>query len=376
MKVLVAPDSFKGSLDASGVAKAIFKGLVEKGIPQADILIQPLADGGEGTAQIVGESMGMERMEMDALDPIGRPCHTAWYCDWVKNLAIMDMASASGLGLLSAAERDPLKANTLGTGNMLSTALDLGIRHIWLGLGGSATCDMALGALTSLGFQLLDEHGGVLSPFPVLFSRIKEISRSQSMMHAQITYLYDVDVPLLGTQGSIARYAPQKGASEEQQALLEKGFRNVCQVLESMARDVGHHPGDGAAGGMGFGLRTLLGAEGKPGFYSVAEALGLEQLIAQSDWVIGGEGRIDAQTLDGKVVHGLADMCRAHQKPLLLVAGSVKDGRAVLNSLGARHIHSMTEMGISFEKSMAAPQTALKRAGHSFANYIIQNHDN
>jgi glycerate kinase len=368
MKVLIAPDSFKGSLDAPGVAAAIKQGLVEGGLSPANIVTQPLADGGEGTAHTLGMALHMDYLEVEVSDPLGRPLRSGWYFHEEKSLAVMDMASASGLSLLAAAERNPLFASTYGTGQMMAHAMEKGARHLWIGLGGSATCDMGLGALTRLGLQMHDEQGIMLGHRPEDFLKAHRIMAMNKPAGIDITYLYDVDVPLLGPNNCLDRYAPQKGANQGDIDLLTKGFRQVSQCLKQMDRDVAHHPG-------GFGLRNLLGAQGKPGFKVVAGALRLEQSLAACNWVIGGEGQIDSQTLDGKVVHGLAALCQAHGKPLLLVCGSILNAHLVRENLSARYIHSIIESGISVEQSMADPETALREAGRAMAKYITENHD-
>jgi glycerate kinase len=329
MKILVAPDKFKGSLSAADAAGAIAGGF-QRAWPEAEISRAPIADGGEGFAEALCAALNGVWVETRALDPIGREV-SARYA-WVERekLAIIDMGEASGLWRLQPAERAPLRANTYGTGQLLRHATERGARKILVGLGGSATSDGGIGMAAALGYEFLTSDGDDLEPIPGNFLALIRIEHEGAIELPEIVAACDVQNPLLGPRGTAHVFSPQKGASPQDIVALEEGLLNLADIVASdLGSDFRDTPGAGAAGGLAFGLLSFCRARICSGFDLIAQSLQLEALIAASDLVITGEGRIDGQTLEGKGPAGVAALARKHGKPVLAFAGSIAESTAV-----------------------------------------------
>jgi glycerate kinase len=329
MRILVAPDKFKGSLSAAAAAAAIAEGL-RRGWPGAEISCAPIADGGEGFAEALCSALDGKWVETPALDPIGREV-SARYA-WVERekLAIIDMSEASGLWRLKPEERAPLRANTCGTGQLLRHATERGARKILVGLGGSATTDGGIGMAAALGYNFLTSDGDDLDPRPGHLLALIRIETEGAIELPEIVAACDVQNPLLGPRGAAQVFSPQKGANAKDIVALEEGLLNLADVVASdLGCDFRDTPGAGAAGGIAFGLLSFCGAEICSGFDLVAETLRLEERIAASDLVITGEGRLDGQTLEGKGPAGVAALARKHGKRVLAFAGSIAENPAV-----------------------------------------------
>jgi glycerate kinase len=324
MRVLVAPDKFKGSLSAHEAADAIAAGLGR--FPDISIDSCPVADGGEGFADALASRF--DRIE-GIRDPLGRAITAR--CGWLDaETAVIEMSEASGLHRLAPAERDPWHASTFGTGQLILHAASHGAERVLVGLGGSATNDAGTGVAAALGWQFLTSDGEPMDPAPANFLAIERIEPPETNQPLpRVVAACDVRNPLLGPEGSSRVYARQKGADDRMIEYLEMALEHLAElVADQLGIDHRLVPGVGAAGGLGYGLATFCEAQLRPGFPLVAAALRLEERIASSDLVITGEGRLDAQTLYGKAPVEVARLAKKHGKPVALVCGQCEPGAA------------------------------------------------
>ena len=329
MKILVAPDKFKGSLSAVAVVAAITRGWSAV-FPNDTLEAAPIADGGEGFAEALCLALGGEWVRRTARDPIGREVEARYA--WVEKdrLAVIEMSEASGLWRLKKDELAPLRANTFGTGQLMRDAVERGAKTILVGLGGSATTDGGTGMAAALGCKFLASDGAELEPIPANLSALARIDTPDAIALPEIIAACDVQNPLLGPRGTARVFAPQKGADASAVAALETHLENLANVIaKDFGVDFRETPGAGAAGGIGFGLLSFCGAKMQSGFDLVADVLRIEERIAQCDLVITGEGRLDTQTLEGKGPAGIAALARKHGKPVLALAGSITDDHLV-----------------------------------------------
>ncbi|HUQ44926.1 MAG TPA: glycerate kinase [Candidatus Limnocylindria bacterium] len=363
MRIVIAPDSFKGSLTSVQVATAIADGW-RSARPDDEILLAPLADGGEGTLVAIAAAGGWEWQAVEASDPIGRPVQSRWLRSDDGSRAVVELAEASGLSRLAAAERDPVGASTRGTGEVLGAVLDAGIRTITLGIGGSATSDGGAGILRALGASIEMDAGSV--SLQGLDPRLAEVD---------LRIACDVTNPLLGPTGAAATYGPQKGASPAQVAELDAALGRFADALSAATGgDERLTPGAGAAGGTAFGLLSIAGHLGSvrlvPGVDVVMAETGLRDKLAGADLVITGEGRIDAQTAFGKTALGVARLARDAGVKCIAVGGGVEpEGERVLWELGAITV-GVSEAPTSLEAAMAAGTAPVERCGARIARLV------
>jgi len=330
MKIVIAPDSFKGSLTAAQAAEAMTAG-VRRTRPDAEILLLPLADGGEGTTEALVLATGGWREMLSVTGPLGEPTEAVWgRLGPDGETAVVEMAAAAGLPLVPAGRRDPRRTTTWGVGQLLRRAADSGATRIIVGLGGSATNDGGAGAMQALGVRFLDAVGESL-PAPIAGGDLTRLAHINAGSLAQfpkveIVIASDVTNPLLGPNGASAVYGPQKGADAAIVAELEAALAQYAAVLRrDLGREVSHLPGGGAAGGMGAGLMALFDARIQSGIDLVLDAARFEEQAAGADWLLTGEGRIDAQTLHGKTIAGVLRRCRALGVPVVAFGGSVDE---------------------------------------------------
>ncbi|MDA7881129.1 glycerate kinase [Akkermansiaceae bacterium] len=317
MRVLIANDKFKGSLTATEAAEAIAAGLPAS----CEIDICPIADGGEGFTETMLSALGGKWMSVETVDALYRPV-TARYVITDSGLAVMEMASASGYELINESDRNILQSSTYGTGLMMKhAAAQSETERILIGIGGSATNDGGVGMADALGVLFLDSEEDSLPALPCSLGELDSIDLDQLTKLPPVDVACDVDNPLLGPRGATAIFGPQKGATEEEQKLLEEFLTKLVRV--SKADEIANRPGAGAAGGLGFGLMHFTDAELHPGFDLVAQALDLEGRIAAADLVITGEGSLDAQSLLGKGPVGVARMAKDLGKPVIGLAGHI-----------------------------------------------------
>ena len=335
MKILVAPDKFKGTLNAGEVAQNIAKGLLDI-VPDAQIELVPMADGGEGTAEAICEAGGCSWLVCKAHDPLGREIDVRY--GWIdqEKLAVMEMSEAAGMRRLSQSERDPIHATTFGVGEMILDATKRGAKEIIIGLGGSATNDGGFGMARALGYRffsdakelrgaITDLHNLTRIEFPVVAGVSPSNSKMQPArfpLQLKIVAAVDVKNPLLGENGATRVFGPQKGASKSDLDNLEHALTRLADIVTTgFGFDYRDQAGAGAAGGLGFGLLTFCRATIRPGFEVVAEAVGLEAKMKNVDLVITGEGSLDRQTLEGKTPAGVAALARKLHKPVFAIVG-------------------------------------------------------
>jgi glycerate kinase len=326
VRILIAPDKFKGSLEARAVAENIATGLRDV-LPDAVVKRLPIADGGEGTVLAIHEAAGGEWIKCSAHDALGRAIEArySWLAD--RSTAVMEMSETAGLWRIERHERDPSRATTYGVGEMIANAGARGAKEIVIGLGGSATNDGGLGMARAIGFRFFENEQELETP-----GRLASLTRVVRPEQAipRITAAVDVRNPLLGPRGATRTFGPQKGGMPEQLELLEEGLLRLAEVVaRDFGRDCREIPGAGAAGGLGFGLMSFCDAQIKSGFEVVSEFTGLRDAIEQSDVVITGEGRLDEQTLEGKAPCGVARLARAAGKRVFVIAGSASESAAV-----------------------------------------------
>ncbi|MBF7731546.1 glycerate kinase [Pseudomonas sp. N040] len=354
MKVVIAPDSFKESLSAPAVAAAIARGWARV-YPDAELLLRPMADGGEGTVEVLLAAQGGERRTCRVSGPLGAALDAHWGL-LADGSAVIEVAAACGLHLLEPAQRDVCRASSRGAGELLLAALDAGARRIVLGLGGSACNDAGAGLLQALGVRLLDAAGQPLGPGGAALAGLASIDCSgldSRLQQLELRVAADVDNPLCGPRGASAVFGPQKGASPFDVDLLDAALAHFAACAShSLGRDCQHEPGAGAAGGLGFALKAFLGASFCPGVQLVAQTAGLAEALVGADLVITGEGRLDGQTLHGKTPAGVAQLARAAGVPVLALAGSLGEGYQALYAVGIDAAFSLVPGPFSLHQAM------------------------
>lgn len=326
MNILIAPDSFKESLTAIEVCDAIKSGF-EKVFPDADYTLSPMADGGEGTTDVLSYILGGQWITVKVHDPLLRPI-TAKYLLLPDATAVIEIAQACGLHLLTSSERDPLITSSYGVGEMIIDALDKGAKRFIIGLGGSATNDAGVGMLTALGMRFYDKGNHIIAAGGGALAQLQHIDDSgldMRIVNTVFDVACDVTNPLYGVFGASAVFAAQKGANRQQVTILDNALSHFATLCTSYGCQKYHDiAGAGAAGGLGFALMTFCNATLGSGFNTVAEAVYLAEHIAQADIVITGEGSLDAQTAMGKVVDGVSKLAKAHHTPTIAICGSVE----------------------------------------------------
>lgn len=321
MKIVIAPDSFKGNMRSARVCEIIKEAWLAE-MPDAEVLTFPMADGGEGTVDAVVEATGGTRHSMEVCGPLGDPV-TAEYGLLPDGTAIMEMASASGIELVPAALLNPMDATTFGTGELVRHLVEEGHTRLIMGIGGSATVDGGTGLAQALGYRFLDKDGNeITGRGGKLLGQMVSMDSSRvipGLKNLKIRVACDVTNPLTGANGAPAVFGPQKGATPEMVEELDRGLENLQQMLS-----VHGAPGDGAAGGLGFGLRAFCDAEMVSGAHLIAETVGLPAALAGADFLITGEGRTDGQTTSGKLCSVLAQMAWDHDAATILVSGALQ----------------------------------------------------
>lgn len=306
MKVVVAPDKFKGSLTAKEVCVAVEVGIraVE---PDAEVVHVPLADGGEGSLDVLIDTLKLDRVEVEVQDPLFRRTRSGYAVK--DNQAYIEMAKASGLQLLSERERSAAKTSTVGVGQLMRDAAERGIEEVYLFVGGSATNDGGIGMLHGLGYRFLSESGKELAPTGESLGKIKTIKDPDAVANFKLTIITDVQNPLLGSTGATRMFGPQKVATDQELGLLESGMYHYHELLKrKLGRDLSRLPGSGAAGGIALSTVGLLGGQIQKGIETVLDVTHFREKVAGADLVITGEGKLDEQTLQGKVVAGVSDL--------------------------------------------------------------------
>ncbi|NPV70950.1 MAG: glycerate kinase [Firmicutes bacterium] len=366
MRVLVAPNAFKGSLSPAAAAHSLSAGL-RRSLEDVDVAEFPISDGGQGFVDAVVTAKNGEFVEVEVEGPLGDHVRARFGLIGAGRTAVVEMASASGITLIPAEKRDPLKASTYGTGQIIRAALERGCDKLIVGIGGSATNDGGAGMAQALGARLLDPDGRDLGRGGGELARLESIDATgvdERLRMVDVIVACDVTNPLCGETGASAVYGPQKGATPEMVRILDRNLFRFAQVMKrDLGADVLSIPGSGAAGGLGGGLLAFAGARLMPGFEIVSGILGLEAAVRACDLVVTGEGRLDLQTLSGKGPLGVARLARGSGVPVVAVAGQVEDGAwdAMNEEFDAVVVASG---GPSTEQAtMAAAGTLLERAG-------------
>ncbi|MFC3339028.1 glycerate kinase [Paracandidimonas soli] len=363
MRVVIAPDSFKESLSASGVAQAIAEG-IKAACPEAETICIPMADGGEGSLDAVLAATGGERRAARVRNANGQEVDAAW--GWLGNgRAFVEMATAAGLEQIAPKDRRVLDASSFGVGQLIAEALRAGATHIIMGLGGSASNDAGAGLIQALGVRLLDAEGRDLASGGAALAGLHRIDTSgvdPRLAQARFELAVDVDNPLCGERGASAIFGPQKGASAADVAQLDAALAHFADILQAhTGLDFRDMPGMGAAGGIGLPMKALFDATFQPGIELVAALSGLDEVLDGADLVITGEGRMDRQTLLGKTPAGVARHAAAKRIPVIAIAGSLGDG-----------YEALYEAGITASFSIAPGPVALEDACRNAAQYLRQ----
>ncbi|HXZ05712.1 MAG TPA: glycerate kinase [Ktedonobacteraceae bacterium] len=359
MRILIAPQSLKGSLTAAEAGSAIAQG-VRAIFPKAEIDFVPIADGGEGTVQALVDASGGKIIQMTVTGPLGEPVPAFFGLMGDGNTAVIEMAACAGLPLVPPEKRDPRITTTYGVGELIRAALDNGSRHFIIGIGGSATNDGGAGLVQALGAKLFDLQSREISRGGAALATLAHISTTgldPRLQQCTVDVACDVNNPLCGPMGASAVYGPQKGATPEMVEELDKALAHYAQIIEKeLGLSIQNIPGAGAAGGLGAGLMAFLHAKLRPGAQIIFEALSLEKHIQQADLVITAEGQIDAQTAYGKSVGAVAEIAKRYNLPVLAFAGSLGENYKVAFSLGVDAIEAIPDrpMTLTFAMENAA----------------------
>lgn len=354
MKILIAPDKFKDSLDALQVSEAIERAL-KKLNSTHQIQLLPLADGGESTAQLLTEHTKGKWVTCVVHDPLLRKEKTGYGISGDGTTAFIEMAAASGLFLLTPFERNPLKTTTVGTGDLLEHALQQQVKKIVLAIGGSATNDAGIGMAWALGYRFYDNQNQALQPIGENLERLHRIDAAQVHPHlkkTEVVVLCDVTNPLYGTNGAAHVFGPQKGATEQDVIRLDKGLQNFAQVVKEQLQLSTDFAGAGAAGGLGAGAKVFLNASFTQGIDYVMQELNVEAAIRKADLVITGEGKLDTQTLSGKVVAGVTALAVRLNKPVIVITGRNELRETEWRQAGIDQVISLVDENTSVEMAM------------------------
>ena len=364
MRILICPDKFKGSISAKEVCAALKKGIVDIR-SDLDIVLHPLADGGDGSIELLKDFIDLTRVEIETLDPLYRTISANYYHS--DKAAFIEMASASGLVLITEHERNPMNTSSYGTGLMIRDAISRGFKHIYLFIGGSATNDAGIGIAQALGYTFLDGSGKALAPNGSSLAKIKSIEIPPTNFDSiNITVLCDVINPMYGPNGAAQVYAKQKGATNDMIDNLDQGLKNYASVIHDLIReDISNIPGMGAAGAAAASLVGLCKATLEDGFSVISRETGLVQMMQKADLVITGEGKIDETSYQGKVVGNIHHLCEQYAKPMGIVGGTVEFVQGKL-----KFQYAVMDIADNIEDAMSNAYNYLKEIGYSIATQL------
>lgn len=374
-KFLFASDSFKGTLSSGQIAR-ILEDESRKVFPCAECAALPIADGGEGTVDAVLSACGGERVFLEVEGPLGSR-HTACYGLLPDGRCVIELAAASGITLVDRAALDPLQASTVGFGQLVAHALKNGARTVYLALGGSATNDGGMGAIAALGARFLDAQGRELRGCGRDLSEVASIDMTSMLpevREASFTVMCDVTNPLVGPKGATAVFGPQKGATADVLAQLEHGMRSYADaVARATGMEVDDLPGAGAAGGMGAAAAAFLGARLVSGIDCLMDLAHFDDLLEEVDCCISGEGRVDSQSLDGKVLSGVARRCAQAKTPLYVIAGSVDESAQELLHRGVEALYPCVDESTPLEEALAHAEENYRKTAARLLNDLATN---
>jgi len=353
MKILLAPDKFRGSLTAAEVCEAMSEG-IRKALPNAEILAIPMADGGEGTAEILTHNAGGQMHSVSVSDPLGRKIMAEFGLAADGKTAYLEMAAASGLRLLQSHERNPLQTSTFGTGELIQEALNKGAQQLILGIGGSATTDGGVGMAAALGWRFEDKSGRNLVPNGGSLGQIQKIIPPANFTQINIQVACDVTAPLYGPTGAACVYASQKGANAEMVVQLDEGLKHLANLIQrDFGVDLAQVAGTGAAGGLGFGLLFFLNATLKEGVKIVMEQTHFEEKLLGVDLVFTGEGKMDDQTLQGKLIAGIAKAAQHNGIPVVALCGTLLITPEEVQQIGLSFATSILNRPMTLDEAIA-----------------------
>lgn len=355
MKIVISIDSLKGSLTSIEAANAIKKGILSVD-NKSDVVIMPLADGGEGTVEALVQGMNGEEKVISVTGPINEKVNATYGILKETNTAIIEMAQASGLPLVPAELRNPLNTTTYGVGEIIKEAIEKGCRNFIVGIGGSATNDCGVGMLQALGFEFYDENDNLVGLGGKVLNQIKRIKTDKKLKEldeCNFKIACDVNNPLYGENGAAYIYGPQKGANEEIVKELDKGLKNFAEVVKKdLGKDIAHIEGAGAAGGLGFGFLGFLNSKLESGIKIILDEIKLEEVVKDADIVITGEGRLDNQTAMGKAPIGVAKLAKKHGAKVIAIAGCTTPDAVKCNEEGIDAYFSIVNKAMTIDEAM------------------------
>jgi glycerate kinase len=374
MRIAVAPNAFRGSLTAIEATNAIIAGLLRSALHDLQIVEMPLADGGDGTLDILFHFLGGQRLKLTVTGPNGDPVDAEMALLADGKTALIEIARASGVELIPREQRNPLIATTYGTGELIHAALDRGYHHLLIGIGGSATVDGAAGAVQALGARLLDATGADIPRGGGALEQLASIDASallRLLENVEVTVLCDVTNPLIGPNGAARIFGPQKGATPAMVETLEANLTHFAEIIyRDLGLDVADLPGGGAAGGLGAGLVAFLKARLASGGATLIDLLGYEKKLADVDLVITGEGKLDGQTTGGKAVQSIAQAAARAGVPVVALAGTLDADSAALNAIGVQAAWSIIPGPCTIDDALAHGAEWLSRAATELGNLL------
>ncbi|WP_434401931.1 glycerate kinase [Planococcus sp. 11815] len=377
MKIIVAPDSFKGSISAEQAARAMAQGIIEAA-PDSEVIELPSADGGEGTMVNLVAATNGRMVTHQVSGPLGKPVAASYGVLGNAETCVIEIAEASGLTLLSQTERNPERASTEGTGELIRHALDAGFRDFIIGLGGSATNDGRTGLLRALGMRFLDAAGEALLPGAGALDKLYAIdahSFDPRIQDCRFVIASDVDNPLVGPNGASHIFGPQKGATDKMAEALDRKLSHYADIVEKQTGVSLHdYAGAGAAGGAGGAFLAFFPAVMRRGIDVVLEASGFSESVASSDLIFTGEGKSDRQTLSGKTAFGIAQMAAVHGKPVILLSGAIDpESRKDLMRF-FEEVHSVSGGAVTEKQSMDNASVHVRKRASEILNAYLDNH--
>ncbi|KQC30335.1 glycerate kinase [Flagellimonas eckloniae] len=373
MKFVIAPDKYKGSLSGREFCEAVDSG-IKMVFPNALVIKKPLADGGDGTLEVVKDYLNASEVKIVVNDPLFRKIEAKYLLSKDKKTAYIEMSEASGYALLNKDEMNCMHTSSLGTGELIADALKNGVKAIILGIGGSATNDGGMGTAVALGYKFLDEYGNELKPIGENLIKVKEIDTSRIisiLSDVEIKVACDVANPFYGENGAAKIYGPQKGASKEEVEFLDEGLRNLADVMKTTFDiDVQKIAGAGAAGGMGGGAMVFLDANLTSGIDLIMELANFKNTIEDADWIITGEGQLDHQTISGKTITGVLKSAKSKNVPVAALCGSVDVSINEIQEMGLDYAVSILNKIHDWEEAKASSHKNLEQAAYNFANLL------
>ncbi|MEW5946375.1 MAG: glycerate kinase [bacterium] len=375
MKIVVAPNAFKGSLTASRAGALIAEGFTDA-MRGARVEVVPTADGGDGTLEVISSCVPCREVSVEVRDPLGRRVKASYLILRDEPTAVVEMARASGLALLRDEERDPMRASAYGTGELIRDALVRGCRRVIVGVGGSATNDGGMGIACAAGYRFLDRRGKELPPCGRSLGRVARVGRGGVMKQvhtAKFVVATDVKAPLCGARGAARMYARQKGAAPREVQLLDSGLKRLAEVVKrDLGKDLSRVPGAGAAGGAGFGMMAFFNARAVSGVGLVMKITGLEEKIRSADLVATGEGFLDEQSLEGKATMGVARLARRHGVPVIAFCGGIGGDERKLYRRGFTAAAPVVDRPMSLTEALENADDLLYRAAYRAGRLIAR----